>query len=273
MPLSFFFLRKHQSHHLARVAWRWQEEKLVKQEAQLDEWFRLYDKSETGKMNREEVGALLTAIKREDLGEPDAIVDEKLVDQIISKFDVTKDGEIERTELLPAVKKYRALLRHKGKLEELFKRHDTDHSGRLSPEQLLSLLKELAAEKGLYTPTVDGDVAFILSRCDEDHSGTSAHHHHCRATDCRPNPRRPTCITKSLIVRSTRVCRCTQSRSRSWGRRWPRGGNLPRTCRRRRRNQPCAPSYSWGVRTYMLDVLRRDRENQRCNHDGSMPWS
>ena len=55
----------------------------------MDEWFRLYDKSETGKMNREEVGALLTAIKREDLGEPDAIVDEKLVDQIISKFDVT----------------------------------------------------------------------------------------------------------------------------------------------------------------------------------------
>ena len=92
----------------------------------MDEWFRLYDKSETGKMNREEVGALLTAIKREDLGEPDAIVDEKLVDQIISKFDVTKDGEIERTELLPAVKKYRALLRHKGKLEALFQRHDTD---------------------------------------------------------------------------------------------------------------------------------------------------
>ena len=92
----------------------------------------------------------------------------------MAKFDYSKDGQIERTEVLPAVKRYRALLQHEVKMNALFDKHDTDASGVLSSEQLLALLVELARENGSSEPTADADLAFVLENVDsEDTTGDS----------------------------------------------------------------------------------------------------
>ena len=84
-------------------------------------------------MNRAEARSLLTEVKRSTLKDPAAEVKDSLLDYIMSKFDLSNDGQLERTELLPAVKKYKALMLHDQKLQALFERHDTDGTKRLSP--------------------------------------------------------------------------------------------------------------------------------------------
>ena len=69
---------------------------------------------------------------------------DELLDAIFKEYDLSHDGCIERSEILAAVKKYRKLLAKDAKLRALFERHDTDKSGYLPPDQLHSLLTEVA---------------------------------------------------------------------------------------------------------------------------------
>ena len=55
-------------------------------------------------------------------------------------------AQVERSELMPAVKRYKALLRHDAKLKDLFDRHDKSKDGVLHKNELLGLLKEVAAD-------------------------------------------------------------------------------------------------------------------------------
>lgn len=150
-------------------------------------------------------------------------VREELLALIIEKYDKSKDGEIERADLLPAVRKYSALLKYDIKLTALFAKHDTDNTKRLSPEQLLALLTELAAEKDAAVPTAECDVAFVLERCDQDSSGTSA-----RARSRRWPPS-VTCPDGASCAPRFVVACAAQSRTRSWGPPSPRGGSTRST--------------------------------------------
>ena len=153
---------------------RAQERKAAEKEAVLEVWFAEFDVSGTGKLNKEETIKLLTHIHQQSTGDPSASAPAELVDKIMAKFDYSKDGQIERTEVLPAVKRYRALLQHEVKMNALFDKHDTDASGVLSSEQLLALLVELARENGSSEPTADADLAFVLENVDsEDTTGDS----------------------------------------------------------------------------------------------------
>ena len=69
-----------------------------------------FDTSATGKLNKEETRKLLTSVKREQLGDPTAEVKEELLDKIIGKFDFSGDGNIEKADLIGAVKKYLSLI-------------------------------------------------------------------------------------------------------------------------------------------------------------------
>ena len=51
--------------------------------------------------------------------DPAAVVDEALLERIVSTFDLSGDGEIERAEVLPAVKRYKASLKHIANLTEM----------------------------------------------------------------------------------------------------------------------------------------------------------
>ena len=131
-----------------------------------------FDTSATGKLNKEETRNLLTSVKREQLGDPTAEVKEELLDKIIGKFDFSGDGNIEKADLIGAVKKYKALLRHSEKMSELFAKFDKDKSGVLSDEQLLALLSELAQERGMPAPD-ESDVEYVKGISDKDGSGAS----------------------------------------------------------------------------------------------------
>ena len=162
------------------------EKKRREEAALLETYFREHDVSGTGKMNREEMRSLLTGVKREFSKDPTAEVKDELLDRIMTLFDVSEDGQIERRDLLKAVKKYKAMVRfdmeQQQALKQLFERHDKDKSGQLSADQLLSLIQELAADKGVVQPTAEGDVSFIIDQCDAAGTGMSE----------RPPPSLPT---------------------------------------------------------------------------------
>ena len=96
---------------------------------------------------------------------------EELLNKIIGSFDLSGDGEIEREQLIPAVKKYQALLLHDLRLAELFTKHDTDSTNTLSPDQVLALLTEMAEEGGAEAPTAECDVAYVMEKCDSNADG------------------------------------------------------------------------------------------------------
>lgn len=147
------------------------EAKALEQEKTIEYWFERYDATKTGKMNREELRKLMTAVKREVTSDPAAIVKESNMEKIISWYDLSGDGQIERTELLPAIKKYKSLLKHEVYITELFAKHDADHSGTLPHDQLLTLLNEVAVSMK-WRGATEGDAEFVMARCDDDKSGT-----------------------------------------------------------------------------------------------------
>ena len=147
------------------------EAKALEQEKTIEYWFERYDATKTGKMNREELRNLMTAVKQEVTSDPAAIVKESNMEKIISWYDLSGDGQIERTELLPAIKKYKSLLKHEVYITELFAKHDADHSGTLPHDQLLTLLNEVAVSMK-WRGATEGDAEFVMARCDDDKSGT-----------------------------------------------------------------------------------------------------
>ena len=84
------------------------EEQAVAKEAQLETWFASYSPESKDKFNSGELKALLTDVKREALGDPTAQVKEEVLQKILQLY----GDEIEREKLLPAVKKYKSLLKH-----------------------------------------------------------------------------------------------------------------------------------------------------------------
>ena len=71
------------------------EAKALEQEKTIEYWFERYDATKTGKMNREELRNLMTAVKREVTSDPAAIVKESNMEKIISWYDLSGDGQIE----------------------------------------------------------------------------------------------------------------------------------------------------------------------------------
>jgi len=68
--------------------------------------------------------------------------------------------------VLVAVKKYKAWLKYERNLAALFEKADRDQSGKLSRDQLLYLLKNVAIERGLSVVVKGEDLDFVIERCD-----------------------------------------------------------------------------------------------------------
>jgi len=146
------------------------EAKAEAEQRLIEGWFEKYDVTRTGKFNRVEVKALLTEVKRNALNDPAAEVREELLEKICTWYDKSKDGNIERSELLPAVKKYKALLKHDEKLHALFEKHDKSKDSVLHRGELLELLKEVAQDMP-HKYADEADLDFVITRVDAEGDG------------------------------------------------------------------------------------------------------
>ena len=85
------------------------EKVTLENEVQVEAWMAKYDVSKTGKLSLEEASKLLSDVKRDmSLALP---IQPDLLSRILRSFDLNGDKNIERTEVMAAVKKYKALLR------------------------------------------------------------------------------------------------------------------------------------------------------------------
>ena len=126
--------------------------------------------SGTGTMSRDEMREVLTAVKRDTLGDQSAVVREEILDEVMKYADVSGDGQIERQHLLAAIKKYKSRMMETAHMDALFAKHDVSNSGDLNKTELLALLREIAPPPHKHADESDAD--FVLERCDESHSGT-----------------------------------------------------------------------------------------------------
>ena len=92
-------------------------------------------------MSRDEMRECLTAVKRDALKDPRAVVREEILEEVMQYADVSKDGQIERRHLLAAIKKYKCMMNENEHLKGLFEKHDRDHSGDLNKEQVFRKLR------------------------------------------------------------------------------------------------------------------------------------
>ena len=121
-------------------------------------------------MSKDEMRDVLTAVKRDTLGDPQAVVKESILDEVMAYADVSKDGQIERQHLLAAIKKFKSHMMESENMNALFTKHDVSKTGDLNKEELLALLQEIAPPPHKHAD--ESDAEFVLSRCDVNHSGT-----------------------------------------------------------------------------------------------------
>ena len=201
----------------------------LKNEKLADEWMTKYDVSKTSRLNQDETRALLNDVKRDVLKDPTAEIQPVILERIMKKFDYSGDGQIERTELATAVKKYKGFLRHQGKIQDLFERHDKDNSGELTPDQILTLLTELASDMPEKKAS-EADVEFVLERCDKSNSGSIT----LEEVRNVASPQRLRYRAHASVDLCLNLCRHSSGRPSRRGRRRPtrlgRTKNRPRAC-------------------------------------------
>ena len=127
--------------------------------------------SKTGTMNKDEMRNLLTEVKRQILGDQ-AVLREENLDAVMAKMDKNGDGEVLREHVLPAIKKYKALLAQSEELSEMFRRHDKDVSGGLDEAQVLTMLQEVGRLEKLSFIPDEEDAAWVIKNCDKNQSGS-----------------------------------------------------------------------------------------------------
>lgn len=118
-----------------------------------------FDISNTGSLNREELGAML-----QELAGGSAPSEEELTFVHIAADATDKDvnGEIGKLELEAAISIWKGYLESKADIDEIFEKFDKNQSGKLEPDQLKLLLTELNSD---IEPT-DEEVKFVLESAD-----------------------------------------------------------------------------------------------------------
>lgn len=137
---------------------------------EIEKWFKEYDKDESGDIDRDELGKLMTAVKREATQDAEtAPVEDNILDLIMKKY-ADASGRIKHDRILNAIKAFKSYLAQELTYKDLFAKYDADGSGTLTEAELLPMLKEIAPPP--YKTATAGDASFVLSKCDDDKSGT-----------------------------------------------------------------------------------------------------
>ena len=92
---------------------------------------------------------MLIELKRSISKDRNATVDERMVERVIAKCDVSGDGVLDPDECQKAVQKFRAFITRETDLKSCFSRFDKDNDQTLSRAELLQLLKVRASLRRL----------------------------------------------------------------------------------------------------------------------------
>jgi Ca2+-binding EF-hand superfamily protein len=136
----------------------------------VDKWFEKHDTNHSGVLERDQLEQLLMEI------EPDASPNSQILQTLMSKAegrDTTGDGQVDtsgisREKILATVENYREYARQQGYLDVIFKKFDTNGSGKLEKNQLHKLLVQVSPD----SEVAEADTEFVLEHCDLD--GTNA---------------------------------------------------------------------------------------------------
>ena len=149
-----------------------EEERREKLAAEIDSWFKQFDFNQDGKLQREELRALLAHL------EPERPATEENLDFLLEKATAIetytmriagdKNGAVSWHEARKTVELYHEYCRDQKYLDSVFERFDYDKNGTLDLQELPALLQEVAPPGA----TVDiSDAEFIMEQCDANGDG------------------------------------------------------------------------------------------------------
>jgi Ca2+-binding EF-hand superfamily protein len=126
----------------------------------LTELFKRYDSNNSGKLERDQINAILTDI---DFSTPPGTppTDDEL-DFIVKVGDRSGDGCIERREFENALVAWRTYTKQREQLEALIQKYDKSGSGKLEMQELKLYLTDINHGK----PPTDAEVEWVMSEAD-----------------------------------------------------------------------------------------------------------
>eukprot|EP01006_Ploeotia_vitrea_P062300 TRINITY_DN81195_c0_g1_i1.p1 TRINITY_DN81195_c0_g1~~TRINITY_DN81195_c0_g1_i1.p1 ORF type:complete len:205 (-),score=21.94 TRINITY_DN81195_c0_g1_i1:342-902(-) len=135
-------------------------EKRKKNSAFIERLFDRFDTDRTGKLDRGQLTNLLTELN-EGVKPPDFEV--QWVLHTADKTDGHIDNQISRREIRPALDAFKSYKEHEGEIDAIFRKYDTNNSGKLEENQLARVLTDLNDGTA---PTAD-EVKWVLQMADK----------------------------------------------------------------------------------------------------------
>ena len=147
-------------------------ERRARIQAEIEVWFNQFDENGDGRLQRDELRALLTWLH------PSRPPTEENLDFLIEKATAiesssmrirgNKNGDVSWHDVRPCVLEYGDYCKDQSYIDSVFQRFDNDHSGELDAEELLLLLRSIAPED----ISVDmSDVEYVLQQFDLNSDG------------------------------------------------------------------------------------------------------
>jgi len=127
----------------------------------LDDFFEKYDNvgSSDGSWDDEELKQALQAARPSD----SHAVDQEAIDFVKSVADVSKNGKIDKDEVMSAVQAYTTYMDRKEEIDRVLARYDKDNDGTLDKTEVQSLLVGLTSEDEV----TEEDVELVFKMCDD----------------------------------------------------------------------------------------------------------
>ena len=148
------------------------QEQRKQQREQIERWLGEFDANGDGKLQREELRALLTALN------PSRPPSDENLDYLIEKATAVessslrlkgdKNGAVTNHQIRPTVLRYGQYCKDEAYLDSVFERFDHDGNGELDDAELFYLLEEVAPEG---CTVEEADVRFVLDTCDANGDG------------------------------------------------------------------------------------------------------
>ena len=149
-----------------------EQERRARITAEIEVWFNQFDENGDGRLQRDELRALLTWLH------PSRPPTEQNLDFLIRKATAiesssltipgNKDGDVSWHDVRPCVLDYGDYCKDQSYIDSVFQRFDSDLSGELDAEELLQLLRSIAPEEISVDMT---DVEYVLQQFDLNSDG------------------------------------------------------------------------------------------------------
>ena len=127
----------------------------------VEELLHKYDENNSGGFCKTQLRSVLIDI------DPDHEPDDESLEFIMHRLQ-DENGEVQANKISIVILKYRNYMKKKDRYDSLFKKFDTNASGKLDKSQLLAMLQEVARGR---VSVDEEDVARVMEAADQDKSG------------------------------------------------------------------------------------------------------